>query len=74
VSQKRHLFFARFSFLFVRPKRNETKKKGAGNENFSIFWQNAFGFTRPKNAEVRAISGLPSRRYYQNTTIFICIR
>jgi len=36
------------SFLFVRPKRNEPKKKGAGNDNFSLFWQNAFGVTLPK--------------------------
>jgi len=49
------------SFLFVRPKRNEPKKKGAGNDNFSLFWQNALGFTLPKKAEVRAISGLPPR-------------
>jgi len=47
------------SFLFVRPKRNEPKKKGAGNDNFSLFWQNAFGVTLPKKAEVRAISVLP---------------
>jgi len=47
------------SFLFVRPKRNEPKKKGAGNDNFSLFWQNAFGLTLPKKAEVRTISGLP---------------
>jgi hypothetical protein len=47
------------SVLFVRPKRNEPKKKGAGNDNFSLFWQNALGFTLPKKAEVRAISGLP---------------
>jgi hypothetical protein len=33
------------SVLFVRPKRNEPKKKGAGNDNFSFFWQNALGFT-----------------------------
>jgi len=48
-----------FSFLFVRPKRNETKKKGAGNDNFSLFWQNTLGVTLPKKAEVHAISGLP---------------
>jgi hypothetical protein len=47
------------SVLFVRPKRNEPKKKGAGNDNFSLFWQNALGFTLPKKTEVRAISGLP---------------
>jgi hypothetical protein len=60
VSQKDTFFFL-FSFLFVRPKRNETKKKGAGNENFNLFWQNALSVTRPKKVEVRAISGLPSR-------------
>ena len=54
---KGHLLFL-CSFLFVRPKRNEPKKKGAGNENFSLFWQNAFGVTLPKKAEVRAISVL----------------
>jgi len=58
VSKGGHLLFL-CSFLFVRPKRNEPKKKGAGNENFSLFWQNAFGVTLPKKAEVRAISGLP---------------
>jgi hypothetical protein len=58
VSQKDTFFFI-CSFLFVRPKRNEPKKKGAGNENFSLFWQNALGFTLPKKTEVRAISGLP---------------
>jgi hypothetical protein len=47
------------SVLFVRPKRNEPKKKGAVNDNFSLFWQNASGVTLPKKAEVRAISGLP---------------
>jgi len=57
---KGHLLFL-CSFLFVRPKRNEPKKKGAGNDNFSLFWQNAFGATLPKKAEVRAISGLPPR-------------
>jgi hypothetical protein len=31
--------------FFGRPKRNEPKKKGAGNDNFSPFWQNAFGIT-----------------------------
>jgi hypothetical protein len=41
------------------PKANEPKKKGAGNDNFSLFWQNAFGVTLPKKAEVRAISVLP---------------
>ena len=47
---KGHLlfFFNRCSFLFVRPKRNEPKKKGAGNDNFSLFWQNALGVTLPK--------------------------
>jgi len=45
------------SFLFVRPKRNEPKKKAAGNDNFSLFGQNALCITRPKKAEVRAISG-----------------
>jgi len=59
VSQKGTFFFFICSFLFVRPKRNEPKKKGAGNDNFSLFWQNALGFTLPKKAEVRAISGLP---------------
>jgi hypothetical protein len=59
VSQKGTFFFLYCSFLFVRPKRNEPKKKGAGNDNFSLFWQNALGFTLPKKAEVRAISGLP---------------
>jgi hypothetical protein len=49
-----------WSVLFVRPKRNEPKKKGAGNDNFSLFWQNALGVTLPKKAEVRAISGLPA--------------
>jgi len=48
------------SFLFVRPKRNEPKKKGAGNDNFSRFWQNSSGLALPKTAEVRAISGMPS--------------
>jgi hypothetical protein len=52
------------SFLFVRPKRNEPKKKGAGNDNFSLFWQNALGFTHPKKAEVHTISGLPTRLKY----------
>ena len=51
------LFFG--SFLFVRPKRNEPKKEGAGNDNFSLFWQNTIGITLPKKAEVRSISGLP---------------
>jgi hypothetical protein len=60
VSQKGHLlFFKGCSFLFVRPKRNEPKKKGAGNDNFNLFWQNAFSITRPKKVEVHAISGLP---------------
>jgi hypothetical protein len=45
--------------FFARPK-NEPKK-GAGNDNFSLFWQNALGFTHPKKAEVHAISGLPTR-------------
>jgi hypothetical protein len=61
VSQKGTFFFLYCSFLFVRPKRNEPKKKGAGNDNFSLFWQNALGFTLPKKAEVHAISGLPTR-------------
>ena len=67
VSQKGHLlFFVRYSFLFVRPKRNESKKNGAGNDTFSLFWQNDFGITRPKKAEVRAISGLPSHDLARN--------
>jgi hypothetical protein len=33
------------------------------NENYSFFWQNAFGFTLPKKAVVRAISGLATARY-----------
>jgi hypothetical protein len=37
-----------------------TKEKESGNDNFSLFWQNALGITLPKKAEVRAISGLPS--------------
>jgi hypothetical protein len=48
--------------FFARPK-NEPKK-GAGNDNFSLFWQNALGFTHPKKAEVHAISGLPTRLKY----------
>jgi hypothetical protein len=59
VSQKGHLFLY-CSFLFVRPKRNEPKKKGAGNDNFNPFWQNTLGITLPKKVEVRAISGLPA--------------
>jgi hypothetical protein len=61
---------------FARPKRNETKKKDAGtepqassakpNDNFNLFWQNALGFTPPKKAEVRAISGLPPHDPAQN--------
>jgi len=57
---KGHLLFL-CSFLFVRPKRNEPKKKGAGNDNFNLFWQNALSITLPKKVEVRAISVLPSR-------------
>ena len=56
-----YFFLLLCSFLFVRPKRNEPKKKGAGNDNFSLFWQNAFGITLPKKAKVRTISGLPPR-------------
>jgi hypothetical protein len=51
------------SVLFVRPKRNEPKKKGAGNDNFSLFWQNSLSVTLPKKAEVRAISGYPPHFY-----------
>jgi hypothetical protein len=58
-----YLLFIYYSFLFARPKRNEAKKKDAGNENYSFFWQNAFGFTLPKKAVVRAISGLATARY-----------
>jgi hypothetical protein len=56
------LFFSLPTFIcsfFARPK-NEPKK-GAGNDNFNLFWQNSLGFTRPKKAEVHAISGLPTR-------------
>jgi hypothetical protein len=62
VSQKDTFFLYLCSFLFACPKRNEPKKKDTGNDNFSLFWQNAIGFTRPKKAEVRTISGLPARR------------
>jgi hypothetical protein len=54
---QKYIFFLVCSFLFVRPKRNEPKKKGAGNDNFNLFWQNALSITRPKKVEVRAISG-----------------
>jgi hypothetical protein len=54
------LLFCRCSFLFACPKRNEPKKKDTGNENFSLFCQNALGITLPKKAEVRAISGFAS--------------
>jgi hypothetical protein len=67
VSQKGTLLFFICSFLFVRPKRNEPKKKGAGNDNFSLFWQNALAFTLPKKAEVRAISGLPPHLPLEST-------
>jgi len=70
VSQKGTLFLC--SFLFVRPKRNEPKKKGAGNDNFSLFWQNALGITLPKKAEVRAISGLPSHVSARNSVNNCC--
>jgi hypothetical protein len=59
VSKGTPSFLIRCSFLFVRPKRNEPKKKGAGNDNFNLFWQNALSNTHPKKVEVRAISGLP---------------
>jgi hypothetical protein len=61
ISKGTPSFFIKCSFLFVRPKRNEPKKKGAGNDNFNLFWQNALSITLPKKVEVRAISGLPSR-------------
>jgi hypothetical protein len=44
---------------FCSSKKKEPKKKGAGNDNFNLFWQNALSITRPKKVEVRAISGLP---------------
>jgi hypothetical protein len=50
------------SFLFAHPKRNEPKKKDAGNDNCSLFWQNAPGITLPEKAAVRAISGVPAHR------------
>jgi hypothetical protein len=69
VPQKGTLFYVHLaspsslrSVLFVRPKRNEPKKKGAGNENCSLFWQNALCITLPKKAAVRTISGLLARR------------
>ncbi|HLP47033.1 MAG TPA: hypothetical protein VK469_13865 [Candidatus Kapabacteria bacterium] len=54
------------SFLFAHPKRNEPKKKDAGNENFSLFLRPlhiAIAYAAPrKRLQVRAISGLPARR------------
>jgi hypothetical protein len=52
------------SFLLLLQKKR-TKEKEAGNDNFSLFWQNALGFTLPKKAEVHAISGLPARLKYK---------
>ena len=57
VSQKGNFFYMFISFCSSKKKR--TKEKGAGNDNFSLFCQNAFGVTLPKKAEVRTISGLP---------------
>jgi len=65
---------------FCSSKKKRTKEKGRRNrgtrsvtssakpnDNFSLFWQNAFGVTLPKKAEVRAISGLPSHVMHEIT-------
>jgi hypothetical protein len=59
VSKGTPSFFILF-ISFCSSKRNEPKKKGAGNDNFNPFWQNTLGITLPKRVEVRAISGLPA--------------
>jgi len=72
VSQKGTFFFNHVHFfLFAQKETNQRKKapepsrkasSAKPNENFSLFWQNALGFTLPKKTEVRTISGLPPRR------------
>jgi hypothetical protein len=61
VSQKGHpLFILVYCHFLLLLQKKVTKEKESGNDNFSLFWQNALGLTLPKKAEVRAISGLPS--------------
>jgi hypothetical protein len=45
---------------FAPPGSNQIKR--SGNDNFSLFWQNAPGITLPKKPEVRSIPGLPMHR------------
>ena len=48
------LFLFDYCHFFCASKRSDQEKE-SGNDNFSLFWQNAFGVTRPKKAEVHTI-------------------